>query len=54
LGRFAGTPNDVHVSVLPTDVVRVPEYKAFDYGVVGDQLLVIDPDTMKIVDILPA
>jgi hypothetical protein len=48
-------PHDVHVSVLPPDVVRVvPEFKGFDYVVVGDQLLIIDPDTMKIVDILAA
>lgn len=48
-------PHDVHVAALPPEVVRVvPEYKGFDYVVVGDQLLIIDPDTMKIVEILPA
>lgn len=48
-------PRDVHVAVLPPDVVQVvPEYEGFDYVVVGDQLLVIDPDTMEIVAVLPA
>jgi hypothetical protein len=48
-------PHDVHVAVLPPDVVRVvPQYKGFEYIVVRDQLLIIDPDTMKIVAILPA
>jgi Protein of unknown function (DUF1236) len=48
-------PRDVHVAVLPPDVVQiVPEYEGFDYVMVGDQLLIIDPDTMEIVAILPA
>jgi hypothetical protein len=48
-------PHDVHVAVLPSEVVRiVPEYRGFDYVVVGDELLIIDPHTMEIVDIIPA
>jgi hypothetical protein len=48
-------PHTVHVAVLPPDVVRVvPEYKGFDYIVAEDQLLIIDPDTMEIIAILPA
>jgi opacity protein-like surface antigen len=48
-------PRTVHVAVLPPEVVTiVPEYRGFDYVVVGDQLLIIDPDTMEIVAILPA
>jgi hypothetical protein len=51
----ATVPRTVHVRVLPSDVVTiVPEYRDFDYVVVGDQLLIIDPDTMEIVAILPA
>jgi hypothetical protein len=51
----ARVPRDVHVSVLPPDVVTiVPEYRGFEYVVVGDQLLIIDPNTLEIVDILPA
>jgi Protein of unknown function (DUF1236) len=48
-------PRTVHVAVLPAEVVTiVPEYRGFDYVVVGDQLLIIDPNTMEIVAILPA
>jgi hypothetical protein len=48
-------PHNVHVAVLPPDVVRVvPEYRGFDYVVAGGQLLIIDPGTMEIVAILPA
>jgi hypothetical protein len=47
-------PRTVHVAVLPADVVTlVPEYRGFEYVVVGDQLLIIDPNTMEIVAILP-
>jgi hypothetical protein len=48
-------PRDVHFVVLPADVVTiVPEYQGFDYIIVGDQLLIIDPVTLEIVAILPA
>jgi hypothetical protein len=48
-------PRDVHVSVLPPEVVTiVPEYRGFEYVLVGDQLLIIDPNTLEIVAILPA
>jgi hypothetical protein len=48
-------PRTVHVAVLPTEIVTiVPEYRGFEYVVVGDQLLIIDPNTLEIVAILPA
>jgi hypothetical protein len=48
-------PRTVHVAVLPPEVVTiVPEYRGFEYVVVGDQLLIIDPNTLEIVAILPA
>ncbi len=48
-------PRTVHVAVLPAEVVTiVPEYRGFEYVVVGDQLLIIDPNTLEIVAILPA
>jgi hypothetical protein len=51
----AAVPRSVHVAVLPADVVTiVPEYQGFDYIVVGDQLLIIDPNSMEIVAVLPA
>jgi type IV secretory pathway VirB10-like protein len=48
-------PRTIHVAVLPPEVVTiVPEYRGFEYVVVGDQLLIIDPNTLEIVAILPA
>ncbi len=48
-------PRTVHVAVLPPEVVTiVPEYRGFEYVLVGDQLLIIDPITLEIVAILPA
>jgi hypothetical protein len=47
-------PRSVHFEVLPVDIVTiVPEYRGFDYIVVGDQILIIDPNTLEVVDILP-
>lgn len=48
-------PRDVHFAVLPPEVVTiVPEYRGFDYVIVGEQLLIIDPHSFEIVAILPA
>jgi hypothetical protein len=48
-------PSSVHVEVLPEDVVEiVPQYQSFEYVIVGDNILIIDPNTMEIVDIIPA
>jgi hypothetical protein len=47
-------PRSVHIAVLPADIIEVvPEYRGFEYVIVGEQLLIIDPNTMMIVDILP-
>jgi len=51
----SAVPREVHVAPLPPDVIRVvPEYRGLDYVVVRGQLLIIDPDTMKVIAILPA
>jgi hypothetical protein len=51
----AMVPRSVHVEVLPENIVEiVPQYEGFDYIVVGDQILIVDPDTMEIVAIVPA
>jgi hypothetical protein len=47
-------PRTIHVAVLPEDIVTVvPEYRGFDYVVVGDQFLIIDPQSLEVVAILP-
>jgi hypothetical protein len=51
----AKVPRDVHVAVLPEDIVSiVPEYRGFDYIVVGDNILIVDPVTLEIVAVIPA
>jgi hypothetical protein len=46
-------PRDVHVEVLPEDVVEiVPQYEGYDYIVVGDQILIVDPDSLAIIAII--
>jgi hypothetical protein len=51
----ARVPRDVHFAVLPEDIVTiVPEYRGFDYVLVGDSILIIDPATLEIVAVIPA
>lgn len=51
----ARVPRDVHVAVLPEDIVTiVPEYRGFDYIVVGDNILIVDPVALEIVAVIPA
>lgn len=46
-------PRDVSYHVLPTEVVTVyPEWRGYNYVLVRDQILVIDPRTFEIVAIL--
>jgi hypothetical protein len=32
----------------------VPEYRGFDYTLVGDSILIVDPVTLEIVAVIPA
>src|SRR5262249_6246995 len=48
-------PRSVHVVVLPPDVVRiVPQFRGFKYFIVREEIVIIDPDTLEIVAVLPA
>lgn len=48
-------PEHVHLYPLPAEVVEVyPEWRGYDYILVGDEILVIDPDSHEIVAILEA
>ena len=48
-------PDSVHLYPLPMEVFVVyPEWRGYDYILVGDQILVIDPRTHQIVAILEA
>ncbi|MGH7124239.1 MAG: DUF1236 domain-containing protein [Stellaceae bacterium] len=48
-------PRSVHIEVLPPEIVEVvPEYQGFDYVMVGDEILIIDPYSLQIVAVIPA
>jgi hypothetical protein len=48
-------PRNVHVVVLPEEIVRiVPEYRGYEYFLVGDEIVIVDPRTLEIVAIIPA
>jgi hypothetical protein len=47
-------PRSVRIYGIPESIVEiVPEYRGFDYIIVGDDLLIIDPRTLQIVYVLP-
>lgn len=46
-------PTHYHFYPLPAEIVDiVPEYRGYNYIVVGDQILIIDPFTHRIVDVI--
>ena len=46
-------PTRYRFSRLPPEIVDIlPEYRDFDYVMVGDQVLIVDPDTREIVYVL--
>jgi hypothetical protein len=48
-------PESVHFYPLPVEVIVVyPEWRGYDYIMVGDEILVIDPRTHEIVAIIEA
>jgi hypothetical protein len=47
-------PRDVRFQPLPADVVEVmPQYRGYNFFVVRDEIVIIEPTTYKIVDVLP-
>jgi hypothetical protein len=64
--RVAHVDFDVHVGTvvprgkvkfvpLPTTIVEIePSWRGFEYFLVGDELVVVDPATLRIVAVLPA
>jgi hypothetical protein len=47
-------PRSVRIYGVPQSIVGVvPQYRGFDYIVVGNDLLIIDPRTLQIVYVLP-
>lgn len=47
-------PRDVRLAPLPADVVEiVPQYRGYDFVLVKDEIVIVDPATYKIVTVLP-
>ncbi|MGY4154237.1 hypothetical protein ACVINW_000079 [Bradyrhizobium sp. USDA 4461] len=47
-------PRDVHLQPLPADVVEiVPQYRGYDFVLVKDEIVIVEPSTYKIVTVLP-
>ena len=45
----------VRLYTLPPEIVEiVPEYRGYDYVLVGDEIVIMDPDSLEIVAIIPA
>jgi Protein of unknown function (DUF1236) len=48
-------PKSVHFYRLPARIVEyAPQYRDFDYILVGDDILIVDPRTHRIVAVIPA
>jgi hypothetical protein len=48
-------PRSVHVYTVPADIVEiVPAYRGYKYVVVRDEILILEPDTLRIVAIIDA
>ena len=46
-------PRSVHFVTVPTTIVEVyPEYRGFEYFVVDEQVIILDPHSLKIVAVL--
>ena len=47
-------PRDVRLQTLPADVVEiVPQYRGYNFFVVRDQIVIVEPSTYQIVTVLP-
>lgn len=48
-------PGSVHLYVLPVSIAEyAPEYRDYDYIMVGDEILIVDPHTLRIVAVIAA
>jgi cytoskeletal protein RodZ len=48
-------PRTVHLHKLPVRILEyVPQYRDYEYILVGDEILIVDPRTFRIVAVIPA
>src|SRR4029077_15972653 len=51
----AAVPQAVHLNRLPVSVIEyAPQYRGYEYVLVGDEILIVDPRTHRIVAVIPA
>jgi len=48
-------PGTVHLYSLPVSVMEyAPQYRDYEYILVGDDILIVDPQTLRIVAVIAA
>ena len=48
-------PGTVHLYVLPVSIMEyAPQYRGYEYILVGDEILIVDPRTLRIVAVIDA
>ena len=48
-------PGTVHLYVLPVSIMEyAPQYRGYEYILVGDEILIVDPRTLRIVAVIAA
>jgi hypothetical protein len=48
-------PRDIGFHPLPSEIVTIyPEWRGYEFFLVRDEIVVVDPRTLEIVDVLPA
>jgi hypothetical protein len=48
-------PRTVHLNRLPARVLEyAPQYRGYEYILVGDDILIVDPRTLRIVAVIAA
>jgi len=48
-------PREIGFHPLPTEIVTIyPEWRGYEFFLVRDQIVVVDPRTLEIVDVIPA
>jgi hypothetical protein len=48
-------PRTVKLVRVPTSIIEIePRWRGFEYFLVGDEIVIVDPNVMEIVAVIPA
>jgi hypothetical protein len=51
----AAVPRSVHLTTLPPEVIEVyPAWRGYEFILVADEIVIIDPNTLRVVAVIPA